>query len=311
MNSLISIIIPTFNRGYLIKETLDSIINQNYKNWECIVVDDGSEDNTKEIISTYLKKDIRIKYLTRPNNIIKGVSSCRNYGLKYAKGEYINFIDSDDIIDIDHLNFHAEILENKDIMFSVSNSKIFTNNIDNIESNWSIINSSNFLDDMIDNKVLWAIGSVVWRKSCIRENPFNEKLINSEEWLFHLNQILNFHRYVINTTTTYFVRNHNVRAGKITSIQKVYSIFFARTLLFEKMYSMKNINNNIEKSLLNSVFFALRLSIEFKYYKIFFLIFKWLMLNFIKFKSRLRILKIFLISVPIYFLTSKGEKLFK
>jgi len=91
---LISCIIPTFNRASLLKDAIESTINQTFKNWELLIIDDGSEDNTKDIIHEYVNKDNRIKYFT---NTGKGQSSARNVGIKNASGEFIAFLDDDDI----------------------------------------------------------------------------------------------------------------------------------------------------------------------------------------------------------------------
>ena len=96
MQKTVSIIIPTFNRGCLLEETLQSILKQTYTKWECIIVDDGSTDNTEKIVEKYIKSDSRIQYYKRPETRKKGANSCRNYGFKLAKGEYINWFDSDD-----------------------------------------------------------------------------------------------------------------------------------------------------------------------------------------------------------------------
>ena len=96
---LISIIIPTFNRAHLIQETLNSVITQLYSKWECIIVDDGSTDNTKQVVEGYAKKDERFKYFQRPAGRKKGASPSRNYGLEMANGDYIQFLDSDDLLE--------------------------------------------------------------------------------------------------------------------------------------------------------------------------------------------------------------------
>ncbi|HEY4538836.1 MAG TPA: glycosyltransferase family 2 protein, partial [Faecalibacter sp.] len=101
---LVSIIIPTFNRADLIGETLDSIIEQNYQNWECIVVDDGSTDNTEEILMRYQIKDNRFSYYKRPKFLLKSGNSCRNYGFEKSSGELIVFFDSDDVMLQDFLS---------------------------------------------------------------------------------------------------------------------------------------------------------------------------------------------------------------
>ncbi|MDT0688316.1 glycosyltransferase family 2 protein [Salegentibacter sp. F188] len=97
MKPIISIIIPTYNRAHIIKETLDSVLHQTFENWECLVIDDGSNDNTKEVIQVYLQ-DKRFKYFERPEEREKGACTCRNIGIEKSSGEYIQFLDSDDIL---------------------------------------------------------------------------------------------------------------------------------------------------------------------------------------------------------------------
>jgi glycosyltransferase involved in cell wall biosynthesis len=79
---LVSVIIPTYNRAHLIGETLDSVLAQTYTNWECIIVDDGSSDNTDEFVGKYVKKDSRFKYYHRPEEHLPGGNGARNYGFK-------------------------------------------------------------------------------------------------------------------------------------------------------------------------------------------------------------------------------------
>jgi glycosyltransferase involved in cell wall biosynthesis len=96
--TLISIIIPVYNREQHISETLDSVRSQTYTNWECIIVDDGSSDNTEAIVNTFTQSDNRFNFYKRSGVEKKGASSCRNYGIQKAKGELIQFLDSDDLL---------------------------------------------------------------------------------------------------------------------------------------------------------------------------------------------------------------------
>lgn len=109
-NSFISVIVPTYNRADLISETIESILNQTYKNFELIIVDDGSTDNTEEVIRKF--KDSRIKYIKTDN--WGGPARPRNTGIKKAKGEYIAFCDDDDI-------WLPEKLEKQIRVFQISN----------------------------------------------------------------------------------------------------------------------------------------------------------------------------------------------
>lgn len=90
----ISIVIPTYNRGKFISRAIDSIINQNYKNLEIVIVDDGSTDDTENVIKKYQIGEKRIKYIK--NTVNRGVNYSRNCGIKASTGEWIAFLDSDD-----------------------------------------------------------------------------------------------------------------------------------------------------------------------------------------------------------------------
>lgn len=92
---LISIITPTYNCGKFIARTMDSALAQTYKNWEMIIVDDCSKDNTKEIVEEYMKNDSRIKYHILDKN--SGAAVARTTAMKLAEGNYMAFLDSDDI----------------------------------------------------------------------------------------------------------------------------------------------------------------------------------------------------------------------
>jgi glycosyltransferase involved in cell wall biosynthesis len=94
MKELVSCIVPSYNRAHLLKEAIESTLKQTYTNWEMIIVDDRSTDNTAEMVAEYQQKDARIKYFRNPE---KGVSFARNYGISMAQGDYIAFLDDDDL----------------------------------------------------------------------------------------------------------------------------------------------------------------------------------------------------------------------
>src|SRR5690606_26958451 len=121
---LVSIIIPTFNRAHLIGETLDSVLAQTYLNWECIVVDDGSTDDTDALMSEYIAKDSRFQYYHRPDAHKPGGNGARNYGFDQSKGGYIQWFDDDDLMCEDFLFSKLEIFSN-DIEFIISGGYYF------------------------------------------------------------------------------------------------------------------------------------------------------------------------------------------
>ena len=112
MSSLISIIVPCYNQAEYLEEALDSVFAQSYQNWECIIINDGSQDNTESAAIKWCKKDKRFKYLNKVNG---GLSSARNKGIENALGEYILPLDADDLI-------HSEYLEIAIHSFATNNS---------------------------------------------------------------------------------------------------------------------------------------------------------------------------------------------
>ncbi len=121
-SSLISIIIPTYNRAALIGESIQSVLNQTYKHWELIIIDDGSHDDTHQVVSNF--RDKRISYYSIAHCGIFG--KVRNEGLRRANGEYVAFLDSDDLWCADKLETQLELMNQyPEIFFVFSNVTIF------------------------------------------------------------------------------------------------------------------------------------------------------------------------------------------
>lgn len=127
-NSLVSIIVPCYNQAQYLDEALQSVSDQTYFNWECIIVNDGSRDNTEKIALDWSKIDDRFIYIKKENG---GLSSARNAGIEIAKGNYFQFLDSDDVLhkkkielSITQSNFQEN--DNKDIV--ITNFRMFTDN---------------------------------------------------------------------------------------------------------------------------------------------------------------------------------------
>lgn len=104
----ISIILPTYNRASYLEKCIDSIIGQTFQNWELMIIDDGSEDNTFEIVNLYLQKHPNIRYLKHQN---RKVGYARNAGIQASFGKYITFIDSDDTYKPNHLESRLKFMQ--------------------------------------------------------------------------------------------------------------------------------------------------------------------------------------------------------
>ncbi len=113
---LVSIITPTYNCAEFIARTIDSVLNQTYGNWEMIIVDDQSGDNTKEIVEQYIAKDSRIKYHLLEVN--SGAAVARTTAMALASGSYMAFLDSDDIWTADKLERQISFMEDNEYAFS-------------------------------------------------------------------------------------------------------------------------------------------------------------------------------------------------
>lgn len=113
---LVSIITPTFNCDRFIGETIESIQNQTYVNWELIIIDDCSNDNTEDVVENYKKKDERIRYYKLENN--SGAAIARTVAMKYAEGEYMAFCDSDDIWMAEKLEKQIKFMEKMGYAFT-------------------------------------------------------------------------------------------------------------------------------------------------------------------------------------------------
>lgn len=126
MNPFVSIIIPCYNQGQYLSEALESVYNQTFINWECLIIDDGSIDNTSEIAKLFVQKDSRFVYLYKENG---GVSSARNLGIEISKGKFIQFLDSDDVLDKRKLElslYQLGLHKNNNVKIIISNFRMIT-----------------------------------------------------------------------------------------------------------------------------------------------------------------------------------------
>ena len=114
---IISVIVPVYNAESFLDETLQSVLSQTYENWECIIVNDGSTDNTESIAKRWCKRDARFRYFYKENG---GLSSARNLGIKYSNADYIAFLDSDDVLTKNSLEIRINTIlkENVDLVYS-------------------------------------------------------------------------------------------------------------------------------------------------------------------------------------------------
>ena len=187
INPLISVIIPCYNIEKYISNTIDSILNQTFNNFEVILVNDGSVDNTGKILDEYLKKDDRIKVIHKKN---QGVAIARNTGLLESNGEYIYFLDGDDYVSTSYFEDMSKIILKNNLEIIISPYYIEKDNkkfllISNIKEKY--YNRDFILKNLFTRKICKAaIGTSLIKKEIIVKNNifFNEKLSYSEDYHF-------------------------------------------------------------------------------------------------------------------------------
>lgn len=182
----VSIIIPIFNASKFLEKSIASITNQTLQNIEIICVNDGSKDNSLQILQSLAEKDSRIKIIDFKEN--QGVSNARNTGIKNANGEFVGFIDADDYVDIDFYEklYNAAITEKADI--ARANGKIIS-----IDGSESIIKDSDaplLPKAKISFKTMFTLG--IYKTEFLKANKINFplKYKNGEDFLFLVKSIL-------------------------------------------------------------------------------------------------------------------------
>ncbi|WP_165043396.1 glycosyltransferase family A protein [Dysgonomonas sp. ZJ709] len=178
MNPKISIIVPCYNQAAYLSETLQSVLDQEYADWECIIVNDGSPDNTEEIAMQWFEKDSRFKYFYKTNS---GVSDTRNFGIQQATGEYILPLDSDDKIESHYISKALKVFEkNTDTKLVYSNSILFGKKDEKI-----IAHEFNFERLLFENYIFC---SAIFRKAdFLKTSGYNPNMKHGlEDWDFWL-----------------------------------------------------------------------------------------------------------------------------
>ncbi|QNK79103.1 glycosyltransferase family 2 protein [Winogradskyella sp. PAMC22761] len=186
---LVSIIIPTYNRAHLIGETLDSVMAQTYQNWECTVVDDGSTDDTVQVIQDYCAKDSRFKHYNRPEDRPKGANACRNIGIYNSLGEYLIFLDSDDLLEMNCLKNRLKVsLEcpDKDFyVFKMQKFKIAITDSNQIINKNPKNKEATYLEMFLSYELPWPITCLFVKKKNL-DFGFDEKLQRFQDVLFSI-----------------------------------------------------------------------------------------------------------------------------
>lgn len=240
---LVSVIVPCFNHAKYLSEALNSILHQTYTHWECIIVNDGSPDNTDEVAQKWILKDTRIKYYKKENG---GLSSARNYGVERAVGKYIVTLDADDKFEKSFIEQAVNILENNDEIgivscwgYRFSDSKYY----DLFKPNGKNLNDYLFSSA--------ALASAMFRKKCWDEvKGYDEQMkMGYEDWEYYLRVSKNGWKTKIIEEPLFFYRQH--KSSMRTVAQNNYDIEIKMYIYSKhKDLYIENFDKTIENLLL-------------------------------------------------------------
>ncbi|MCU0524751.1 MAG: glycosyltransferase [Elainella sp. Prado103] len=223
---LVSIIMPTFNRAYVIADSIQSVLEQTHKNWKLFICDDGSTDNTKAVVEQF--QDERIHYFQLPK---ANGSSARNFGLKYSSGEYIAYLDSDNIWHPQHLSICIQSLEAKPHAMSCYTGYVDTETIRN-KVELKELTCYTFDYYKLLNRNFIDLNSFVHRR-CLFDwlSGFDEELPRLQDWDLVLRYTYLFDPVVIETYTVFYRRN--VAWNQVT---KLFANVDVRSIVQDKIF---------------------------------------------------------------------------
>ena len=230
----VDIILPNYNSSLYIEETLDSIINQSFKNWKLLIVDDSSNDNTKNILKKYDSNN-KIKIIWLKKN--KGAGFCRNLAIRNSKSEYVAFIDSDDIWEKDKLLRQLTFMIKNKYHFTYTNYNSFRYDNKKIDSK-EIKPAKYFTFKKFTRDTSIATSTMIIKRSVIGSIKFSNTKI-CEDYFFKC-QILKKtnHAYcLLENLVKYRIRKNSLQSNKIRNLYWIWYI--------NKNYNQLNFFKNI------------------------------------------------------------------
>lgn len=253
MKNLVSIIIPTYNRASFLEETIVSIQNQTYTNWECIIVDDGSTDTSMALLTKMAEEDTRIKVLQRPSHLKKGGNTCRNMGLDHAQGTYIQFFDSDDLMKKEMLQEKISLLQSDDYEYVISKTESFQHPdpldiIDKQDHYYTFDTCAISHENYVTQKVNWLTPDFMGISTLFESLRFNNKLPSGQEYNLFAKLTLQSKRGIVLDRFTTLRRMHDTSIRAMLNKDKD-RLKRDRALLYKETYNELKKKNAPSKSL--------------------------------------------------------------
>lgn len=243
-NNFVSIIMPAYNCELFIKDAIESVINQKYQNWELIIIDDCSTDNTFNISRKYSVEYPNI--ILKKNKVNSGVAHSRNVGIECSKGEWIAFLDSDDIWDINKLNKQVKYINNKSAEFIFTGSKFITNTGQPLDFIFEVPNLVSYEKLRTHNVI--SCSSVLIKKNHLEMFKMERDDLHEDYavWLRVLNSGISAHG-INEPLLTYRISADSKSGNKIKSILMTYKVFrfidigILRALFYTLLHSLNSV----------------------------------------------------------------------
>lgn len=243
---LISIIIPTYNRADLIPETLESILAQTAKEWECIIVDDGSTDETWTVLQYYAAKDPRFKIFKREDfQKIKGANACRNIGIEKSGGEYLIFFDSDDLMTENCISDHLKFINSNNPDLNILQSVYFGDEHLKMKKIVSgNIHSPNLIEEFFRKETVWITHNPAVSKTFLTQHQiiFDESLKAAQDWEFFMKILVRNPKIISveNIGTKMRIHNESISGSPQAKAQRYYHYYLSRNIIYHKFLDRKS-----------------------------------------------------------------------
>lgn len=240
MTPLVSVIVPCYNQAKYLDETLQSILDQTYSNWECIIVNDGSTDNTAAIAQKWINKDNRFTYYFQENT---GVSSARNLGIQCVKGDFVQFLDSDDILDRNKIEVSINTLSTSQCNVAITNFKTFS-----VDKNQAVEHPGFLNSDFLNFKgILYEWGYYfnipihcgLFPSSFFQTFRFSTELKGNEDWIMWVSFFLKDPSVSFIDKVMAFYRSHKDGVTKNEAVMNdsyLKAIEYLRSILSNEEY---------------------------------------------------------------------------
>lgn len=259
---LVSIIVATYNRAHLISQSLRSIINQSYNNWECLIINDDSTDNTEFTVKEVIENDKRFKYHLRGEKHKKGLSGSRNKGLDLALGEYIIFFDDDDIVHPDCVKISLQQIMAGDFDFCHFEKQSFTNFVPKFNDKSDFYQypiGKHQIENVVKNEIPMSSCTVLWKKECFDHHRFNEELMYAEEWEAYIGILISGYQGIGISKVLYFNRKHNKsNTGEFWQHDpnRRSSFLKAQELVIDRLVKAGIFNNDLKRYFIQTAIFV-------------------------------------------------------